>query len=270
MKNFFTFFLLLLLSSISIEAEESSTVAVQGDNPFQSMLQSQEESSLEEEELASLQQEVLVIKNKAKELVVDFRKVFEGSPLIYTVLSLLSIITISMGFYTIFSMTSRRMLPRRFMQILKNKLENKEYTDAFTLCKNSPSLLSQMVASGIATRHQGYQTMVSAMEEEGKRLSGKYWRRIGFLSDIAMVAPMLGLLGTVLGMFYAFYDIHRSLESVSYLFDGLGISVGTTVCGLLVAIIAMILHSMMKYRLLHQLAYVEKEVKNMAALIETT
>ena len=80
---------------------------------------------------------------------------------------------------------------------------------------------------------------------------------------------MLGLLGTVLGMFYAFYDLNRSMESVSLLFDGLGISVGTTVGGLVVAILAMILYSISKYRLVKILANVENEAQNFAVLIDT-
>jgi len=79
---------------------------------------------------------------------------------------------------------------------------------------------------------------------------------------------MLGLLGTVLGMFYAFYDINRSIESVSTLFDGLGISVGTTVAGLIVAIVALILQSLAKFRIVKALATVENEAQSMATLID--
>ena len=64
--------------------------------------------------------------------------------------------------------------------------------------------------------------MIEAMKSEGKRASVHFWQRIGLLNDIAIIAPMIGLLGTVLGMFYAFYDINRSIESISTLFDGLG------------------------------------------------
>ena len=81
---------------------------------------------------------------------------------------------------------------------------------------------------------------------------------------------MLGLLGTVLGLFYAFYDLNRSMESISALFDGLGISVGTTVAGLLVAIAAMMFHSMTKYRLIRQLNQVENEAAALVTLIHTT
>jgi biopolymer transport protein ExbB/TolQ len=69
-------------------------------------------------------------------------------------------------------------------------------------------------------------------------------------------------------MFYAFYDINRSIESISTLFDGLGVSVGTTVAGLIVAILALMLHSFAKYRLVKVLATVENEAQSLATLID--
>ncbi len=111
--------------------------------------------------------------------------------------------------------------------------------------------------------------MVDAMKAEGKRATVSFWQRMSLLNDIAIIAPMLGLLGTVLGMFYAFYDLNRSTESVATLFDGLGISVGTTVAGLIVAIIALILQSIGKYRLVKVLARVENEAHSMASMIDS-
>jgi biopolymer transport protein ExbB len=83
-----------------------------------------------------------------------------------------------------------------------------------------------------------------------------------------VIAPMIGLLGTVLGMFYAFYDLNRSMESISALFDGLGVSVGTTVGGLIVAILALMFHAITKYRLTRQLAVIETEAHSLANLID--
>ena len=110
--------------------------------------------------------------------------------------------------------------------------------------------------------------MMDAVKSEGKRSTGSHWQKIGLLNDIAIIAPMLGLLGTVLGMFYAFYDVNRSMESISAFFDGLGISVGTTVCGLLVAILAMIFHSLTKYKLVKQLTLIENELATLTHLIK--
>ena len=112
--------------------------------------------------------------------------------------------------------------------------------------------------------------MLELMKAEGKRASHKLWQRISLLNDVAIIAPMLGLLGTVLGMFYAFYDLNRSMESISALFDGLGISVGTTVGGLIVALIALFFHAMSKHRLMKQLILIESEANTMAHLIDDT
>ena len=110
--------------------------------------------------------------------------------------------------------------------------------------------------------------MLEMMKAEGRRLSISYWQKINILNDIAIIAPMLGLLGTVLGMFYAFYDLNRSAESISALFDGLGISVGTTVGGLVVAILALMFHAITKYRLTRQLTYVEATAESLAQTIK--
>lgn len=111
--------------------------------------------------------------------------------------------------------------------------------------------------------------MIDAMKSEGKRAATAFWQRLSLLNDIVVVAPMLGLLGTVIGMFYAFYDINRSAESINALFDGLGIAVGTTVAGLIVAIIAMIFYTTLKYRIVKTLAEVENEALALSTLIDS-
>ncbi len=106
------------------------------------------------------------------------------------------------------------------------------------------------------------------MKAEGKRATVSSWQRLSLLQDIAVIAPMLGLLGTVLGMFYAFYDLNRSFESVANLFDGFGIAVGTTVAGIGVAILAMLLHSIIKFRLVQSLARVENEATALVRVLD--
>jgi biopolymer transport protein ExbB len=110
--------------------------------------------------------------------------------------------------------------------------------------------------------------MTETMKTEGKRLTSHLWQRLALLNDIAIVAPMLGLLGTVIGMFYAFYDVNRSIESINALFDGLGIAVGTTVAGLIIAILSMLLATTLKYRLVKNLSLVENTALTITAQIE--
>jgi biopolymer transport protein ExbB len=199
---------------------------------------------------------------------IDFHQVFAGSPIIYSVLITLSMLALFIWLYSLIHLRLLGDLPEAVMKNLRSKLTSNQYEDALTLCLQNESLFCKMLASGIAHRKHGLQLMLETMRTEGKRASAKFWQRIALLNDIAIIAPMLGLLGTVLGMFYAFYDVNRSVESVSALFDGLGISVGTTVAGLLVAIIAMIFYSLARYRLVRRLALVENEVHQFSVLID--
>ena len=107
------------------------------------------------------------------------------------------------------------------------------------------------------------------MQAEGRRCGMNLWQRISLLNDVAVIAPMLGLLGTVLGMFYAFYDNNQTPESIATIFDGLGIAIGTTVAGLIVAILAMVFHTTLKFRLVKLLNVIEDQALNLGNLIQT-
>jgi biopolymer transport protein ExbB len=207
-------------------------------------------------------------RSNAKLASINVKEVFTASPTIYGVLVLLSICSISIWFYSMMTIRSIELLPPQLIKDLRSKLINNQFEEALDLCVQHSHFFCKMLASGILMRKHGMGIMLDTMKAEGKRSTTPFWQRINLLNEIALIAPMIGLLGTVLGMFYAFYDINRSLESVSVLFDGLGISVGTTVAGLVVAIIAMILHSTAKYRLVRTLTSVENEAQTFAALID--
>ena len=217
-----------------------------------------EESSAMEEPMPSTHEEI----------VIDLKQAFSGSPIIYALLLTMSVIAVSIWLYSLLSLRVSADISHSFIKNLQNKLNSNHFEEALSMCTEKDNLLCKMILSGIHSRRHGLPVMIEAMKAEGKRSSIAFWQKIGLLNDIAIIAPMLGLLGTVLGMFYAFYDVNRSIESISTLFDGLGISVGTTVAGLVVAILALILHSTAKYRLVRALALVENEAQSVATLID--
>jgi biopolymer transport protein ExbB len=205
---------------------------------------------------------------KSDAIVVDLKQAFVGSPIIYSLLLTMSVFSFCIWLYSIFCMRSSARLSPTLLKNVQNKLNSNNFEEALSLCEEDSSLFCKMVLRGIHSRRHGLPVMIEAMKSEGKRSTIPFWQKIGLLNDIAIIAPMLGLLGTVMGMFYAFYDVNRSIESISTLFDGLGISVGTTVAGLIVAILALILHSTAKYRLVKALAQVENQAQSVAVLIE--
>lgn len=198
---------------------------------------------------------------------IDLTQVFSAAPWIYTILALLSMCTVMIALYTLLTARSSKILPRNHQEAIDRMLQSKDYAKALTLCDENPSLFSKMIAAGITSRPLGNQGILDAMKAAGKRGSAPFWQKIALLNDIAVLAPMLGLLGTVTGMFYAFYDLNRSMESLSTLFDGLGISVGTTVAGLIVAILAMLFYTFLKFRLIRSMTAIENEAMQLAGTL---
>lgn len=208
-------------------------------------------------------------REKLPSVMIDMEQVFYGSPFIYSLLLAMSVGSLCIWSYMLLSLRTSEVLPETPLQLLREKLTNHQYDEALALCQGKQSFFFKMIATGISTRDRGPTAMLDLMKAEGRRASNSFWQKIALLNDVAIIAPMLGLLGTVLGMFYAFYDLNRSMESISALFDGLGISVGTTLAGLAVSIVAMVFYSMTKYRLMKQLTLVENEAQVVANLIDS-
>ena len=225
-----------------------------------------------EENISALikeEQEVLE-EVKSSGVIIDLGLVFAGSPTIYSILFVLSIASVGIWSYALLSLRNADLFPSQQLQTLEEQIKQGSYDAALQTCQSKPSILFGMMEAAIKNRKSGSSTMLEMMKTEGKRISTAYWQKIGLLNDIAIIAPMLGLLGTVLGMFYAFYDLNRSAESISALFDGLGISVGTTVGGLVVAILALLFNAMTKYRLMRQLTRIESRAHALAQSIATS
>lgn len=225
-------------------------------------------SSKEVDEVSFTQMQEPISDFPSKMMVIDFKQAFSGAPLIYMLLFGMSTFALCLWFYCLSSLRNSTKVSPSLVDTLRSQVTLHNFDEALGICKQEKTLFCHLVATGIHSRRYGFPVMVEIMKAEGKRATATFWQRINLLNDIAIIAPMLGLLGTVFGMFYAFYDVNRSIESVSMLFDGLGVSVGTTVVGLIVAILALILHSSAKYRLVKTLVLVESETHQIASLID--
>ena len=244
------------LEKIAAENENTESLAIQVDKEMQ-----------EEEPLAPSP-----ASNPADNrgvIEISLKQVFVGAPTIYSLLLILSIASFGIWIYSMLSIRTAELFPEQLIKDMKTGLMSNQYGEVLHLCRKEKHFFCKMIETGILARKQGMGMMIEMMKAEGKRCTVGFWQRLNLLNDIALIAPLLGLLGTVMGMFYAFYDLHRSAESINILFDGLGISVGTTIAGLIVAIISMILHSTAKYRLIKALSNLENEAQGFAVLIET-
>lgn len=199
---------------------------------------------------------------------LDLLEVFKASPLIYTLLGALSLFAFVVWLYSLLTVRHSLMVPSPFVKQVRTLLLEKRYDAALANCQKARHFTGSVLACGIAARGHGHQVMMEAMQTEGKRCGVSLWQRLSLLNDVVVIAPMLGLLGTVLGLFYAFYDVNRSADTLASIFDGLGIAVGTTVAGLIVAILSMIFYATLKFRVVQLLNTLENETLALGNLIE--
>jgi biopolymer transport protein ExbB len=208
-----------------------------------------------------------IIDSEQHSSILNIREIFFSAPIIYSLLFIMSIFAGGIWLYSLMTFKEKNFIPKSFIQTCRYHLAENEESKVFELCRKEGNLLAKMLYTALFTKNLGPEVMIDSMKSEGQRESYPFWQRLTVLNDIVTIAPMLGLLGTVTGMFYAFYDMNRSVESINALFDGLGIAVGTTVAGLLVAITSMIFSTTLKYRLSKLVTSLEKEALLLARLI---
>lgn len=199
---------------------------------------------------------------------LDLQRVLGASPVIYALLLALSVVSLSIWLYTMVTLRQRDLMPDDFTLQVRQLLTERQFDTALSLCNDNSSFCARVLGCGIAARRHGPQVMMDVVQAEGRRQGNALWQRISLLNEVSVVAPMLGLLGTVLGIFIGFYDSSNSPESLSAIFDGFGIAVGTTVAGLIVAIMAMIFYTTLKFRVLNLLNVVENEAVSLVNLVE--
>lgn len=142
-------------------------------------------------------------------------------------------------------------LPSSFVEEFEQQLQAKDYQGAYETAKSSDSFIGRILAAGMGRLSRGYDEAIEQMQQVGEDETMAMEHKIGYLSLIGSIAPMLGLLGTVQGMLLSFQVLANSVTSPkpSELADGIATALFTTLEGLVVAIPAIIFYSLYKNRL---------------------
>jgi len=132
-----------------------------------------------------------------------------------------------------------------FLKSIENFVEQKDIQAAKTLCKNTDNPVSRMIEKGIDRIDKPMTDISAAIENQGKLEVYKMENNLANLATIAGAAPMIGFLGTVIGMIVAFHEMASAGGNidVEMLSKGIYTAMVTTVGGLVVGIIAYIAYN---------------------------
>lgn len=154
------------------------------------------------------------------------------------IIIILSIIGVALAITFAFQIRRDVLVPPDLLDQVQALFDDEDYEEAYHVCEADRSFLAVVVSSGLARMEEGYDEMGTAMQEAGEIEATKLHQKVGYLSLIANIAPMMGLLGTVAGMIITFNKLANSdvQPAPRDLASGISIALGTTFLGLLVAI----------------------------------
>ncbi len=189
------------------------------------------------------------------------------------VLAGMSVLTLALALYFFASLRLTSVAPPALHRELMEKIRAEELDDARRACEYRSSPLSAVVLAALDYLRQNSRSdallLKDATQGEGERQAGAIEGQIHYLQDVAIIAPMVGLLGTVLGMLRAFSSVSRDIAQAQpiALAEGVSQALVTTAFGLIVGIVAMMFHAFFKRRAASLIGHLESAAtETLAAL----
>lgn len=174
-----------------------------------------------------------------------------------------------MAVYLMLTVTNRREVPPTLVKRAHAQIRAGDFKSAYQMCEGRDELLAKVLRSGLHMAGHDRYVIQDAMESEGERGAAALWQKISYLNNIATMAPLLGLLGTVWGMMQAFSSIALNDATVKTLSMAYSVSMAmvTTAAGLILAIPMMAIYYYLRGRVVKIVAEVEAEASELVELI---
>lgn len=165
-----------------------------------------------------------------------------GGQLIIGLLFLLLMVVTYIYFERLFAILAAVKVTPNFMPQIRSFVMNGKLEGAQQLCIQENIPVSRLIAKGLSRIGRPLEDINTAIENAGRLEVYQLEKNISVLATIAGAAPMLGFLGTVIGMILSIFEISNAGGNIDMqlLADGLYTAMTTTVAGLIVGIVGYI------------------------------
>ena len=184
-----------------------------------------------------------------------------GGQIIIAILFTLLAVGLYIYFERFFAIRAASKVDAHFMDQIRDYVSNGKLEAASALCENKNTPTARLIRKGISRIGKPLEDINTAIETAGKLEVYQLEKNVSVLATIAGAAPMIGFLGTVIGMIIAIHEIANAggQIDIKMLSDGLYTAMTTTVAGLIVGIIAYITYN-------HLVVRTDKVVYQMEAM----
>ena len=168
-----------------------------------------------------------------------------GGQLIIGVLFVLLLVVFYIYFERLFAIRAAVRYDANFMPQIRTYIVSGKIDGAQNLCMQEDKPVARMLSKGIARIGRPLEDINTAIENAGRIEVYKLEKNVSILATIAGAAPMIGFLGTVIGMILSIFEISNAGGNIDMklLSDGLYTAMTTTVAGLIVGIIGYITYN---------------------------
>ena len=168
-----------------------------------------------------------------------------AGPLIWP-LGLCSLVASTITIERLISLRRTRVLPREIIEVARAVRPGRDMSVAIDVCRRNPGPFADIVRAGLEHATEPWNVVRDALLDAGRQKTVLLERHLVWLQTIAQAAPLLGLLGTVLGMIKMFGAISLSgLGDPNALSGGISEAMATTAVGLAIGIPTLIAHNLL-------------------------
>ena len=192
--------------------------------------------------------EVLTDGESVEKTLSIIELIFSGGTagmLIIGILFVLLVVAIYIYFERLFAIKAASKIDSNFMNQIKDHVSNGKIDSAQMLCAQVNSPVSRLINKGITRIGKPLEDINTAIENAGRLEVYNLEKNVSILATISGAAPMIGFLGTVIGMILSIFEIANSggQIDIKLLADGLYTAMTTTVAGLIVGIVGYIAYN---------------------------
>ena len=181
----------------------------------------------------------------------------KGGMMMYFILAA-SVASVAVFIEKLWELGTERVVPQGFMRKVLHLLSNHDTDAAITACRENNSPMARVIVQGLRYIHLGRQEVREAMNDVGQMEVQQLSKWASVIGVSASIAPLLGLLGTVLGMIKVFVDLSQfEHPAIGVLARGIYEALITTAAGLPVGIISFLFYTYVQSRIDHLSATME-------------
>jgi biopolymer transport protein ExbB len=159
-------------------------------------------------------------------------------------LVILFLITVFVFFERLIAIRKASNIDNNFMNIVRDHIVNGNVTAARSFAKNTNNPVARIIDKGIQRIGKPIENIERSMENVGKLEIYNLERNLSILSLSAGTAPLLGFLGTIIGMFQLFYSLATGGDfTIQNMANGIYTKVITSATGLIIGLIAYVAHN---------------------------